>query len=104
MPDDGPVDFRKWLCVELERERMQIASTSASCSSPNAVYLSELEATAMLFLALDIQNHAGGDRLTGALARGLADALYSRLLKTVEAAGSAVNSSKIETSDNHRRD
>lgn len=84
MGDHRAVDFRQWLCVELERERVRMVLAPASCSTRATIHLSELEATALLFLALDVEHHPHSDRLTSLLGHRLADALYSRLLSTAE--------------------
>jgi hypothetical protein len=103
MGDHRPVDFRQWLCVELERERVQTILAPASCSTRGAIQLSELEATALLFLALDVEHHSHSDHLASVLADRLADALYSRLLDR-RLPGSAFDASNIQTSDNHQGD
>ena len=80
MSDNTEVDFRQWLCSELDRERQRTPEAALNRSTKDAIYLSELEATGLLFLALGIQYHAEVDRVTVELAGGLAAALYRRLL------------------------
>jgi hypothetical protein len=74
-----PVDSRLWLRDQLYAESVELAETADRHPPAPVIYLSELEALALMLLSCDIEAMSSADGYTQDIAHHLTSILLSRL-------------------------